>query len=270
MKKKLLVIAAFSIMATIWTLSKPESSSAQDSMALYKNNNCVTCHSRLMNPLALTSRYAEWHMSTHKEKEVGCEKCHGGDPSISDQKAAHKGVLSPKESKSRLHPTNLPDTCNSCHPSIVSSFVESKHYQNLKTAGLGPTCTTCHAHMASNVIYTAEQTSELCSSCHLSPNTLLPRRPEIPEKAAETMQAIQRANMVTGWADRLLEEAERRKMDVEDAKKEIKIVRAMLSEAKISWHAFNLDVVRRKSDAAYEAGVKLKDDLRGKLYPDHK
>jgi predicted CXXCH cytochrome family protein len=209
-------------------------------------------------------------MSLHKEKEVGCDKCHGGDPGVSDQKNAHIGVLSPKDPKSRLYPGNLPDTCNSCHANIVSSFVESKHYQNLKSVGLGPSCTTCHAHMASEVIYTAEQTSALCSGCHLSSNTLLPRRPEIPVKAGETMQAIQRANMMTGWADRLLEEAERRKMDIASAQKEMKIVRAMLSEAKVSWHAFNLDVVRKKSDAAYEAGVKLKDNLRGKLYPDHK
>jgi hypothetical protein len=42
---------------------------------------------------------------------------------------------------------------------------------------------------------------------------------------------------------------------------------AVLAEAKISWHAFNLDSVRRKADDAFEMGTKVKDSLRTKLYP---
>jgi hypothetical protein len=42
---------------------------------------------------------------------------------------------------------------------------------------------------------------------------------------------------------------------------------AVLAEAKISWHAFNLDSVRRKADDAFEMGTKVKDSLRAKLYP---
>lgn len=272
--KKLFVLTVFSTLGFALSMgpypNTPESVSAQDVLTIFKDNNCVTCHARINNPLALTSRYAEWHMSSHKDKEIGCEKCHGGDPRIKDEKGAHTGVLPPSNPTSRLNPKNLPETCKSCHQNVVDSFVESKHFQNLKSVGLGPSCTTCHAHMASEVIYTAEQTATLCSTCHDSTKPMMPKRPEIPVKATETMQALQRANMMTGWADRLLEEAEKRKLDVPDAQKEMKILRAMLSEAKVSWHAFNLEVVRKKSDAAYETGVKLKDDLRAKLYPDHK
>jgi hypothetical protein len=56
-------------------------------------------------------------------------------------------------------------------------------------------------------------------------------------------------------------------MDVGEEKKEQKIVKAVLAEAKISWHAFNLDSVRRKADDAFEMGTKVKDSLRSKLYP---
>src|SRR5262245_44433592 len=52
----------------------------QDALVVLRDNNCVNCHAKLSSPLRLTSRYAEWHMSTHKEKAVGCDKCHGGDP----------------------------------------------------------------------------------------------------------------------------------------------------------------------------------------------
>ena len=40
------------------------------------------------------------------------------------------------------------------------------------------------------------------------------------------------------------------------------------AEAKISWHAFNLEIVRNKADAAFTEGTKVKDALRKKLYPD--
>ncbi len=209
----------------------------QDALVELRDNNCVNCHAKLSSPLRLTSRYAEWHMSTHKEKAVGCEKCHGGDSKISD------------------------------HQGIVSSFVESKHYQNLKSAGLGPSCTTCHQHMASQVLYTPDETSAMCSTCHNSPNKFMPPSPEVPQKANEVMQSIRRANTLVVWADRLLEEADKRKLDVSEEKKEQKIVRAVLAEAKISWHAFNLDSVRRKADDAFEMGTKVKDSLRAKLYP---
>lgn len=268
MLKKIFVVAFFFLFwVTAPTSEAKRPVIGQDEMAVFKNNECVNCHSRLTSPIKMSGKYAEWHMSVHKIKGVGCEKCHGGNPGAEDQKKAHDGVLPPADANSRVFPKNVPDTCNACHQPFVSNFIESKHYQNLKTVGIGPSCSTCHAHMASEVMYTPEQTSELCASCHNSTNAMMPKRPEIPEKAAEAMTAIRRANMVVGWADRLLEEAEKRKMDVADDQKEMKVVHAMLIESKAGFHAFNLEVVRAKADAAFEQGTKLKDSLRKKLYP---
>ncbi|MCI0391441.1 MAG: hypothetical protein MOB07_22090 [Acidobacteria bacterium] len=271
MQKKMSVVVFF-ISLCIATISgnTDKLSHPQSAQAEFRDNNCVTCHARLSGPLRLTSRYAEWHISTHKEKAVSCEKCHGGDPKITDEKKAHAGVIAPRDVKSRLHPQNLPDTCNACHTGIVASFVESTHYQKLKGAGLGPSCTTCHQHMASQVLYTPEETAALCATCHNSPNKLMPPQPEVPQRANEVMQSIRRANLVVVWADSLFDEADRRKMDVSEEKREQKIVKAVLAEAKISWHAFNLDSVRRKADDAYEMGAKVKDSLRARLYPQSK
>jgi predicted CXXCH cytochrome family protein len=265
--KKQIVFIVLIVLGIFLMATKPAPSAAQDALAAFKNNNCVTCHAKLMSPFRLTSRYGEWHVSQHKEKLVGCEKCHGGDASLSDEKKAHAGVQVASHPQSRLHPKNLAETCKSCHAEITNSFVESKHYQNLTSAGLGPSCNTCHAHMASEVIYTPEQTAKLCASCHDSTNALMPKRPEIPGKADEAMQAIRRASVVTLWAERLVEESQKKKVDVGDAARELKVVRAQLAEAKISWHAFNIDTVRRKADGAFEDGTKLKDALRAKLYP---
>ena len=246
---------------------KPVPMAAQDVLASFKDNQCVNCHSKLTSPYRLTSRYSEWHISLHKEKAIGCEKCHGGDPMASEPSKAHLGVQSASDPKSKLHPKNLAVTCVSCHKEITNSFVESKHFQNLANAGLGPSCNTCHAHMGSEVIYTPEQTAKLCASCHDSDNALMPKRAEIPGKADETMQALRRANMVTLWAERLVDEAKTKKLDNGEAEKELKIVRGMLAESKVAWHAFNLEIVQKKADAAFETGTKLKDQLRAKLYP---
>lgn len=268
MFKKLSVVFFFAFFAVIIVFgSGVKAISSQDAQAEFKDNNCVSCHARLSTPYRLTSRYAEWQLSTHKDKAVGCEKCHGGDPGIKDEKRAHVGMVSPQDAQSKLHQKNLPQTCSACHQSVVSSFTESKHYQKLRDAGIGPSCSTCHVHMGSQVLYTPEETAAMCSTCHNSPNKLMPLRPEIPEKANEVMQAIRRANTVVLWADRLIEQAEAKKLDVGDAKKDQKIARAVMAEAKSSWHAFNLDVVHKKADDAFEMSTKVKDSLRAKLFP---
>lgn len=269
MFKKLSVVFFFAFFAAVVVsgYDAVRATSSQDAQAEFKDNNCVTCHSKLSNPYKLTSRYAEWHISTHKEKAVGCEKCHGGDPGIKDGKQAHLGMLPPQDAKSKLHLKNLPETCGACHQGIVSSFTESKHFQNLKGAGIGPSCSTCHLHMASQVLYTPEETATMCSTCHNSPNKLMPLRPEIPVKANEVMQAIRRANTVVMWADRLIEQAEAKKMNITDEKKQQQIARAVMADAKTSWHSFNLDGVHKKADDAFEMSTKVKDSLRAKLFP---
>lgn len=267
MLKKMIVVLSMMIGGWLLYSNQLTTVAAQDALAAFKNNQCVICHSKLMSPYSVTSRYAQWHISLHKEKAVGCEKCHGGDATSKEAKQAHLGVQLANNVQSKLHPKNLAQTCHTCHREISNSFVESKHSQNLQAAGLGPSCNTCHAHMASEVIYTPEQTAKLCASCHDSSNALMPKRPEIPGKAEEAMQAIGRANMVTLWAERLVDEAKNRKLEVADFEREMKVTRSMLAEAKIAWHAFNLEAVRKKADAAFETGTKLKDALRTKLYP---
>lgn len=268
MSKKLLVVCCFAFFIAIAVSGDGVNArNAQELSPALKDNHCVNCHARLSNPYRLTSRYAEWHMSSHKEKTVGCEKCHGGNPALKEEKQAHMGMLPPQDAKSSLYPQNLPATCGTCHQGVVASFTESKHYQKLREAGLGPSCATCHVHMGSQVLYTPEETAEMCSTCHNSPNKLMPARPEIPQKANEVMQAIRRANTMVLWADRLIEQAVVKKMDVSDIEREQKVARTMLAEAKVGWHAFNLDSVQRKADQAFETSNKLKDSLRAKLFP---
>jgi hypothetical protein len=267
MLKKVCLLIIVGIAAVVLAPEWSKPPSAQDDMAVYRNNSCVSCHSNDSLARASFHRYTEWFISLHKDKGVSCDKCHGGDPAAKEVRRAHAGVIKPAEALSRLHPRNLPGTCNSCHPGIVSSFVESLHYQKLTTSGMGPSCTTCHTHMATTVLHTPEETATLCAHCHDTINGIMPRRPEIPQKANEVMQSIRRANMMVLWADRLLEQGQAKKADISAEERDMKIVRALLVETKITWHSFNLDLTRKKADEAFEMGTKVKDSLRRKLYP---
>src|SRR6266508_5907913 len=63
---------------TLCPASAKRNGAAQKAEPDYKNNNCVNCHSRLLEPLRVGNRYLEWQLSRHREKGASCEKCHGG------------------------------------------------------------------------------------------------------------------------------------------------------------------------------------------------
>src|SRR5205085_12268217 len=204
-----------------------------------QENTCVACHSSLSEPLALSARYYDWELSRHQTKGVTCDKCHGGDPTTSDRIKTHFGMRPAQDKQSRLHYKNLPETCGTCHQNIVSTFVQSKHYQGIKGLGLGASCNTCHAHMATQVIYSPSETANLCARCHDTLNFLEPR-PEIPVKAGETMTALQRANAVVLWANLLLAQGQQRGLTFDAERGELKAVQEKLNAAKVNWHTFEL------------------------------
>jgi hypothetical protein len=236
----------------------------QQSKPSYKDNNCVGCHSQLLEPLGVSSRFLEWRLSRHEEKGVSCEKCHGGDPSAKDKEGAHRGVLQSSNQQSRLHRKNQPETCNACHQAVVGAFVQSTHYQRLKGIGLGPSCNTCHAHMATEVVYSPTETANLCAQCHDAINFIRPS-PEIPARAKETMMALQRADAVINWAQLLLAGGQRQNQTLNSEENELRLVEEALGKAKVNWHAFDLETARRRADDVYFKGAKVKDALRKKL-----
>jgi predicted CXXCH cytochrome family protein len=191
--------------------------------------------------------------------------CHGGDSSTADKAKAHAGMLQASDPKSRLHPTNVAQTCATCHQGIASKFTESVHFQRLKGAGLGPSCTTCHAHMGSSVATVPAEASALCAQCHDAANGPLTRRPEIPKAAGDIVEAHGRADGIIIWADRLVEAARDRKVNVSAEEAELQAVRALYADAVASWHGFSMDQTRKKADEAFSKGTVVKDRLMKKL-----
>lgn len=242
-------------------------SQTQQEGAAFSKNHCVTCHSRLTAPLSVSSKYYDWHTSLHRDNGVGCEKCHGGDPTTDERERAHQGVFPADHPESRVHPAHLPETCQACHPRVVASFVESRHYQKLKESNMGPSCATCHEHMAAAVVQSPTEVAALCARCHNTVGGPLPPHPEIPERAQQVMEALNRANGMFVWADRLLEVGQEKKLDVTEEAHQLQAAKTVLSEAKVRWHALEFDVVRKKADQAFEQAGGVKDRLMKLLYP---
>ena len=263
-KWKLGVLSLPLAVALLWPASANLNGAAQKAESDYKNNTCVNCHSRLLEPLRVGNRYLEWQFSRHQEKGASCEKCHGGDPSAKDKQIAHAGVAPASDQRSRLHWKNQPETCGACHQNVASAFVESAHYKRFKGMGVGPSCNTCHAHMATKVIYSPAETAALCAKCHDSINFIEPR-PEIPARAKETMMALQRAGYVINWARLLLDNGRRMNLSLNEEADEFKTAEDRLREARVMWHTFDLDAVRKQADEAFLNGAKVRDGLRKKL-----
>jgi Cytochrome c554 and c-prime len=263
-ESKFALLFAFSVAAVFLAWGKTRSQAGQSDQPDYKNNHCVTCHVQLVEPLHVSNKYLEWQLSVHQGRNVGCEKCHGGDPTTPDKKTAHAGILPPLDRKSRLNVRNQPETCNACHQGVIAAFRESPHDKHLNGLGLGPGCSNCHAHMATRVIYDASETSALCARCHNSPD-FMPPRPQIPVQGRETMMALQRADGVIRWAQLLVADGQRRGVTLDDEVSDLRRSEEILKDARVKWHTFRLEAVRKRADEAYVSGAKTKESLRRKL-----
>src|SRR5215510_9519015 len=259
-KWKLGVLVPLPALTMLWPASAKRNGEAQEAEPDYKNNNCVNCHSKLLEPLRVGNRYLEWRFSRHRDKGASCEKCHGGDPSAKDERIAHAGVSPASDQRSRLHWKNQPETCGVCHQNVASAFVESAHYKRLNGIGLGPSCNTCHAHMATRVIYSPGDTANLCSRCHNSINSLKPS-PKIPARAKEAMMALQRADYVIRWASLLLDNGRKWNLSLNEETNEFQAAEDMLREARVKWHTFDHNTVRKQADGAFLEGTKVKDGM---------
>jgi hypothetical protein len=258
-------IGLLAIMMPGWLRVSP-----QQGEDVLSKNQCAACHSKITAPLSVSNKYFEWHVSLHRDNNIGCDSCHGGDPAAKDKNKAHQQMLLSSDSQSKVHLVNLPQTCGACHDGVVKSFVESTHYQKLKGTGMGPSCTSCHAHMASAVAKSPADAAAKCASCHNTVNGPLPARPDIIARAKEMMEAIGRANTMIVWADRLLEVGQQKQMSLTEEAERLKTTKAMLSEAQVAWHALSFGIVRKKADASFELGTKVKDQLMKKVYPQPK
>jgi hypothetical protein len=136
--------------------------------AAWEGNHCVSCHEAERLPISLGHTFEEWRASAHASGGVGCEKCHGGDPAVSDPAIAHRGVLPASEPDSLVSSKHLPQTCGACHQKELQAYASTVHARQVAESGRGATCFTCHGSMATSLPSPAELSAR-CGVCHKKP-----------------------------------------------------------------------------------------------------
>src|SRR5215468_6999375 len=92
-RTKICLLILFGIACIAFPVVAAQKKANKSRLTAYRDNNCVVCHSGLLEPVRVSAHFYEWLNSMHEKKGVGCEKCHGGNPSAKDLKTAHTGVL---------------------------------------------------------------------------------------------------------------------------------------------------------------------------------
>jgi len=208
-------------------------------------NPCVSCHERLPATTAAGHSFRDWRSSPHGRAGATCDRCHGGDTTATEERAAHRGVYSSRESRSKVYYTRIPATCGACHQQELEFFSGSRHYTQLVTTGRGPNCVTCHGSMAIQVLSPGEMEST-CTACH-NPERRLPTTP--PVEARYLLVLLQQVDFGIGVVQALLDRTpEQRVRDA--ARAPLQEARRTMQRARQGWHSFDLNVVEQMLLAA--------------------
>ena len=129
---------------------------------------CATCHGPKGRKAAAPRVAAQYEDSIHGQAlsrrgllvAPTCVSCHG----------AHD-VLPKTDSQSRVHGSNVVQTCTSCHAGILPTFERGAHAAALAAGNTGaPTCASCHT--AHDIARTETERWQLdvvaeCGTCHI-------------------------------------------------------------------------------------------------------
>jgi hypothetical protein len=218
-------------------------------------SRCADCHFAHRRS-ASQWHLSEWDHSAHGRANVGCEKCHGGDPSTFESFLAHQGILSPRNPASPVNRINLPRTCGACHPGPFAAFQKSRHYDLLREGNVEtPTCVTCHGEVGAYLLSPKSLYAE-CANCHAE-GKVAPRG-DFPAEGKIMLTSVREVRASLDQAKILIRQvkdtARRESLDLE-----VQDAQAPLLEAVHSAHMFvfdamqeRLQIARRRADMLME------------------
>jgi len=148
-------------------------------------NNCVNCHQRLQDNLALYAQ--QWADSVHAAFSVCCEDCHGGDPN-----SPYKPEIGENSYIGVPVKRKIPYFCDRCHANPLymknynirvdreDQYKDSIHGQRLLKEGNMDVADCVNCHGSHNIKITDDSNSkvnhfsiaETCAKCH-SDNKLM-------------------------------------------------------------------------------------------------
>jgi len=210
------------------------------------SSRCADCH--VANPGSVsTVHLAEWDLSAHGRRDVGCESCHGGDPTSFEVQVAHRGILARSNPASPVYRANEPATCGSCHLPAFTAFQSSQHYALLKAGDKNvPNCATCHGEVA-GLRPSPKGLEAQCAQCH-GAGRVVPR-PEYPIRGRQAFEGLREVrdllSDVRGAIARVRDRQRRARLEEEAAAAEVPI-----REATHAAHGYVYDKLdSRLSDA---------------------
>lgn len=201
---------------------------------------------------------SDWDRSAHGRNFVGCESCHGGDPTTFESFLAHRGVLNSRNPASPVHPQNLPRTCGACHTGQFVAFQKSRHYTLLQEGNSDvPVCSTCHGAVAAQLLSPKALESQ-CGKCHGENRTA--QRPDDPAHAREMLENILEIRRLLDESRSLIRRVkdERRREILDEAYRQAEVP---LMEAVIAGHSFVFEALHERRDVARRRAEALLEQL---------
>ena len=215
---------------------------------------CVRCHARTGKGGVVYPEYIRWVSSPHAAKNVGCEACHGGDPTTDDKDKSHAGMIPPGAADSPVSPKKVPQTCGQCHEMEYQHYVQSKHSKKLADGEQGATCVTCHGSTAT-AVPTAVTVRHTCEICHTHEKH---NDPSIPERAYHALLALTEARGGVDLAQVAVLAAKDRKQDTAALERNVARARDSLNRAITEWHTFDLAKVEQATSEAQDLGAQTR------------
>jgi nitrate/TMAO reductase-like tetraheme cytochrome c subunit len=210
-------------------------------------DSCVECHGKasfLVTNKKLYDYFQRWSSSIHKQEEVTCVDCHGGNRDTSDKKKAHGGDLDAADANSAVNFRNIPKTCGGCHEDIYAGFRDSTHFEHVVSKNQedqGPTCVTCHGSLNVSVL-NVNTVEEMCRKCH---NQETENSPESPQEARSLLNRFLSIHRYYRYITV--------RSDPTEAKRFFDEVDAQIRDLSVTWHTFDLDEIGEKTEAVLQA-----------------
>ena len=222
-----------------------------------EKDSCVECHQDrdfLVTNKKLYEYFEQWTASIHKQEEVTCNDCHGGDPAASGKEQAHGKGVGVSDAASGIYYKNVPETCGQCHDDVLAGFRESDHYQQIekeKDEEQGPTCVTCHGSINVSIL-DVNSVEAACARCHNEESDNLPENPAKAKRILNRFLAIHRFYRYISI-----------RIEPEEAREFFLGVDKLYGELSVTWHTFDLDQIEKETDELL-AVLKAKRNELGK------
>ena len=234
------------------------SATARAARAAEPENSCERCHRNpdfLVTNRKLHEYYQEWSGSVHRQEDVTCDDCHGGDATTSDKAKSHGDGIGVSDPSSGIYYKNVVDTCGACHEEILEGFVKSDHFEQVvkkEDEQQGPTCVTCHGSINSEIL-NVNSVANACAQCH---NEETDNHPENPEKAKAVLNRFLSIHRFYRYIAIRAEPEEGRAFFLK--------LDPRLQKLSTTWHTFDLDAIDAETRAILTTLTAKRDEIRAR------